>query len=62
MRPRLDAGRAGKIENLELRPTHSPFDENSKIDLRHAAEAIAIILAGSVPQQIGENVLSSSQH
>ena len=36
-----------KIEKLELRPTHSRFDENGKIDLRHAAEAMAIILGGS---------------
>lgn len=49
--------KAGKIENIEVRPTHSRFDENGKVDLRHAAEAMAIILAGSAPKQIGENVL-----
>ena len=48
--------KAGKIENIEVRPTHSRFDENGKIDLRHAAQAMAI-RAGSAPKQIGENVL-----
>jgi hypothetical protein len=49
--------KAGKIKNIEVRPTHSRFDENGKIDLGHAAEAMAIILAGSAPKQIAENVL-----
>jgi hypothetical protein len=49
--------KAGKIQNIEVRPTHSRFDENGKIDLRDAAEAMAIILAGSAPKQIGENVV-----
>jgi hypothetical protein len=33
------------------------FDENGRVDLRHAAEVMAIILASSAPKQIGENVL-----
>jgi hypothetical protein len=49
--------KAGKIEKIEVRPTHSRFDENGKIDLRHAAEAMAIILAGAAAKRIGENVL-----
>ena len=53
----LIESKAGKIEKIELRPTHSRFDENGKLDLRHAAEAMAIILGGSAPKQIGENVL-----
>jgi hypothetical protein len=53
----LVARKAGKIETIEVRPTHSRFDENGKIDLRHAAEAMAIILGGAAPKQIGENVL-----
>src|SRR5215510_11630589 len=53
----LIARKAGKIETIEVRPTHSRFDENGKIDLRHAAEAMAIILGGAAPKQIGENVL-----
>ena len=49
--------KAGKIEKIELRPTDSRFDKNGKIDLRHAAEAMAIILGGSAPKQVDENVL-----
>jgi hypothetical protein len=49
--------KVGKIENIEVRPAHSRFDEDGKIDLGHTAEAMAIILAGSAPQQIGENLL-----
>ena len=53
----LIESKAGKIQRIELRPTHSRFDEDGKIDLRHAAEAMAIILDGSTPKQVGENVL-----
>ena len=53
----LIESKAGKTEKIELRPTHSRFDEDGKIDLRHAAEAMAIILDGSAPKQVGENVL-----
>jgi hypothetical protein len=53
----LIQSKVGKIEKIELRPTHSRFDENGKIDLRHAAEAMAIILGGSAPKQVGENVV-----
>jgi hypothetical protein len=53
----LIQSRHSKIENIELRATHSRFDENGKIDLRHAAEAMATILGGSAPKQVGENVL-----
>lgn len=53
----LIESKAGKIEKIELRPTHSRFDENGKVDLHHAAEAMAIILSGSAPKQVGTNVL-----
>ena len=53
----LIESKAGKTEKIELRPTHSRFDENGKIDLRHAAEAMAIILGGFAPKQADENVL-----
>lgn len=53
----LIESKAGKIEKIEVRPTHSRFDANGKIDLRHAAEAMAIILDGPTPKQVGENVL-----
>ena len=53
----LIESKAGKIQKIELRPTHSRFDENGKIDLAYAAEAMAIILGGSAPKHIDENVL-----
>ena len=53
----LIESKAGKIEKIELRPTHSRFDEYGKVDLRHAAEAMAIILGGSEPKRLSENVL-----
>lgn len=53
----LIESKAGKIEKIELRPTHSRSDEYGKVDRRHAAEAMAIILGGSEPKRLSENVL-----
>jgi len=53
----LIESKAGKIQKIELRPTHSRFDENGKIDLGYAAEAMAMILGGTAPKHVDENVL-----
>jgi len=53
----LIESKAGKIQRIELRPTHSRFDETGMIDLGYAAEAMAIILGGSKPKRISKNVL-----
>jgi hypothetical protein len=50
----LVESKAGQIEKIELRPTHSRFDENGKVDLGYAAEAMAIILGGSDPRFWGK--------
>jgi hypothetical protein len=49
---------AGDIKAIEIRPTHARFDQEGKADLHYAAEAMAIILGGSAPKQIGENVVN----
>jgi hypothetical protein len=51
----------GKTKSVHLRPTSTRFDEEGKVDLRHAAEVMAVILGGSEPKRISKNVLDIGQ-
>jgi|KBSSwiStaDraftv2_1062776.scaffolds.fasta_scaffold2176781_1 hypothetical protein len=46
-----------KKTSIHLRPTSTRFDKAGKVDLRDAAEVMAIILGGSEPKRISKNVL-----
>jgi hypothetical protein len=47
----------GKAKSVHLRPTTTRFDKDGRVDLQHAAEAMAIILGGREPKRISDNVL-----
>jgi hypothetical protein len=47
---------AGKITDIQIRPTHARFGPNGKADLAYAAETVAVILEGSVPKKVDKNV------
>ena len=49
-----------EIKGMEFRATHARFDEEGKVDLHHAAEAMAVILGGTTPKKLDENVLDIS--
>jgi len=46
-----------KKTSIHLRTTSTRFDKAGKVDLRDAAEVMAIILGGSEPKRISKNVL-----
>jgi hypothetical protein len=48
---------AGKITDIQIRPTHARFDEEGKADLPDAAEAMAVIVDALKPTKVGKNVL-----
>jgi hypothetical protein len=48
---------AGKAKSVHLRPASTRFDEEGMVDLHHAAGAMSVILGGSTPKQISNNVL-----
>jgi hypothetical protein len=48
---------ADKTKSVHLRPTSTRFDVKGKVDLHHAAEAMAVVLGGSKPKRISKNVL-----
>ena len=47
----------GKTKSVHFRSTSTRFDKDGKIDLHHAAETMAVILGGSKPKRISENVV-----
>jgi hypothetical protein len=42
---------------IKMRPTTSRFDASGRVDLRYAAEAVALAIMGSGPKRRGQNVL-----
>ena len=47
----------GKTKSVHFRSTSTRFDKDGKVDLHHAAETMAVILGGSEPKRISENVV-----
>ena len=48
---------ADKTKSVHLRTTSTHFDDEGKVGLHHAAEAMAVVLGGSKPKRISKNVL-----
>jgi hypothetical protein len=42
---------------INMRSTSTRFNANGKVDLRHAVEAIAVVVEGSKPRQLGGKVI-----
>ena len=44
---------------IHMRSTSTRFGANGKVDLRHAVEAIAVVVEGSKPRQLGGKVIDA---
>jgi hypothetical protein len=47
---------AGKIVDVQIRPTHARFDEQGRADLNYAAEAMAVFVDALEPTKVRENL------
>jgi hypothetical protein len=46
-------------KNIRMRSTSTRFDANGKVDLPHAVEAIAALVEGSKPRQLGGKLIDA---
>ena len=50
----------GQIKDVQIRKTHSHFDDEGKVDVRPAVEAWGLFIEGTSPKHLNEKVVDIS--